>query len=80
MIVSASLENRFAGRPTTLEQIEERSGVVQEKSYKEYSERVLFIFVDHEQVVAVVKIGLARTFVTEGTAAEVIDDGLRDTD
>ena len=76
MVVSAGLENGLAGCPTALQQIEESRGIIQEETDQQHPSRVLFVFMDHEEVVTMVEVGLARALVGEGTAAEMIDDTL----
>jgi hypothetical protein len=76
VVVSAGLENCFAGCPTALQQIEESRGIIQEETDQQHPSRVLFVFTDHEEVVTMVEVGLARALIGEGTAAEMIDDTL----
>ena len=69
MIVSAGLENRFESPPTTLQQIQTRSRIVQKETNKEHSKGVFFVFTYHDEVVSMVEIGLAWTIVMERSSS-----------
>ena len=77
MIVHTGLEDGFESAKPTLQQIEARCRIIQEESHKEHSIRVLFVFVYHEQVIAMIEVGLTRTLVVETASAEMIDYALR---
>ena len=48
MIIATGGEDGKETFRTALQQIEERRCVIQEETYKEHSERVFFVFIDHE--------------------------------
>ena len=75
--VGEFMEYGFETARPALQEIDERGCIIQEETNKQHSPRVLFVFIDHEEVVAVVEVVFAGIIIAERSASEVIDGALR---
>ena len=77
MIIAAGGEDGEGALGTTLQQIEERSRIIQEETAEEHEQAMRMVLANHEKIIAMVEIGLAGIIIVERTATEMIDRALR---